>query len=364
VIEPIDQAVLEVVLAAAGVELVDLEIGGPAAIDALSVGDIEAQLTARGLQFPPSIARQAHAAILAGKHLLIMGAPGTGKTSFAEALAEAARSVAATSGYLQTTGSSDWTPSDTVGTYRMNLDQELEFVPGQILQAIDDDAWVILDELNRADVDRAIGPLFTVLSGQSTVLRFEVRTEEGEWQKVAIVPEGVAAPPGTRPYVVGSSWRLVATMNTRDRDVLFEISQALLRRLAVLELPVPPRADHIDLLAVFATGDDELDERVARLVDIPGVPLGPAITIDCARYVQERHTQAAASGEPLPAALGFTEAVHLFVEPQLVALPGEVRETAAQYLSWAATAGAGAVWEEAAVQPAEGFVPEAVDQQA
>jgi MoxR-like ATPase len=363
VIEPIDQAVLEQVLDAAGLALVDLEAGGPAAIDALSVADIEAQLTARNLKLPPGIARQAHAAILAGKHLLVMGAPGTGKTSFAEALAEAARSVGATSGYLQTTGSSDWTPSDTVGTYRMNVDQQLEFVAGQILQAIDDDAWVILDELNRADIDRAIGPLFTVLSGQSTVLRFEVRTEDGEWQKVAVVPEGVAAPPGTRPYVVGSSWRLVATMNTRDRDVLFEISQALLRRLAVLELPVPARADHVELLAAFATGDDELDERMARLVDIPGVPLGPAITIDCARYAQERHTQALAAGEALPAGSAFTEAVALLVESQLVALPGEVRQTAAQYLHWAATAAPGAVWEEAAEAPEE-LAPAPADGQA
>ncbi len=120
---------IDAVVAAGGVDLVDLETGGPAAIDAMSVADIDNQLASRGLSLPGNLARMAHAAILAGKHLLILGAPGTGKTTFAEALAEAARSVGATSGFVQTTGSSDWTPSDTVGTYRMNRDQELEFVP-------------------------------------------------------------------------------------------------------------------------------------------------------------------------------------------------------------------------------------------
>ena len=58
-------------------------------------------------------------ALSSGKHSILQGPPGTGKSTLAEAPAEAARRVRAARGAVQLTGSSDWTPSDTVGTYRL-----------------------------------------------------------------------------------------------------------------------------------------------------------------------------------------------------------------------------------------------------
>lgn len=203
----------------------------------------------------------------------------------------------------------------------MQLDGSLAFGPGQMLQAIDANAWIVIDELNRADIDKAMGPLFTVLSGQPTLLRYEEQTSGGSGN-VAIVPSGMAAPIGSRPYIVQDSWRLIATMNTADLDLLFEMSQAFLRRFAQIEVKPPTSADHVALLAQFATGDGVLDNLIQELARLANSPLGPAITLDAARYAAARRSADVA----LSAQTIFNESLDLFVVPQLGHLPPATRE--------------------------------------
>ena len=54
----------------------------------------------------------------------------------------------------------------------------------------------------RADIDKAIGQLFTVLSGQSVVLPFVEDTDEGELN-ISIVPDGQRVPSNTEAHGVG-----------------------------------------------------------------------------------------------------------------------------------------------------------------
>ncbi len=145
----------------------------PVPFTALSVGAVKAEIRARDLVFPDGLATRVVAALRSGKHLMFTGAPGTGKTSLALAVAAAASRAELCNEPMLTTGTADWTSADTVGAYRLTQAQELQFHPGHVVVAIEDERWLVIDELNRADIDKAIGQLFTALSGQAVVLPFD-----------------------------------------------------------------------------------------------------------------------------------------------------------------------------------------------
>lgn len=310
------QEKFESALKAAGVSLETNGVSALRPITELDVAHVTAVTRAHGLAFDEiKVLRRVVAALHAGKHLILQGAPGTGKTTLATALADAAYQRSINRGYVQVTGSSDWTPSDTVGTYRLNRGKELEFARGHVLDAIANGQWLILDELNRADIDRAMGPLFSVLSGHPTELRYEEEGDHGRSERVAIVPEGKGLA-GHRNYEVHPNWRIVATMNTKDLDLLFEVSQAFLRRFAIISVPCPSVPDHRDLLRAHPTGDKATDSMVLALTTLPDLELGPAITIDAARYVQH-HVKMVTSGARPSASDLADEVFEIFVRPQL-----------------------------------------------
>jgi MoxR-like ATPase len=329
---PISHELFDSVTSAAGVDLDHVAAASADPIDAITLDLLSAQVQSRGLRFDGSTTlREVLVAVRSGKHVLLQGPPGTGKTTLAEALAEAAQAAKVTSGSVQLTGSSDWTPSDTVGSYRQDRNKDLVFVKGQILDAIANDHWVIIDELNRADIDRAMGPLFSVLSGQSTTIRFE-EERNGEFRRVAIVPFGNPID-GHANYEVSSGWRIIATMNTKDLDLLYEVSQAFLRRFAIIDVPCPDRSAHEELLGAHATGDVAVDSVVRRLASLPDFELGPAITLDAARYVSAQwHLDQ--SARPAPSVIA-DQVFRIFVRPQLSGLEQRKQDAIRKYLGQA-----------------------------
>lgn len=248
---------------------------------------IRAAAAERGLRLSDEIYANTFSAIEGGKHLIFTGPPGTGKTTLAEAVGEAAKQAGRCDGYVLTTATADWTTYETIGGLRPSRNGGLVFEEGHFLDSIRSQQWLIIDELNRSNIDRAFGQLFTVLSGQAVVLPYQ---REGAEVRLALVPEAAKSPPeGFEALMIPKQWRVLATINVFDKSLLFELSYALMRRFAFIEVPSPPRAV-FDELIDNAVGDDEESGVLAkRFLDLRELKdLGPALFIDLGRYLKAR----------------------------------------------------------------------------
>jgi hypothetical protein len=192
--------------------------------------------------------------------------------------AEVAQRAMLCAGYLPTTATTEWTTYETIGGLQPTA-EGLIFRPGLFIDAIETGRWLVIDELNRSNFDRAFGQLFTVLSGQPVVLPFK---RKGTPQPLSIVPAGVDPPPHTDVIRLPSKWRIVATMNVFDKNLLFEMSYALMRRFAFIEVGAPDDDAYRRLLS----GPGEI---VAQLLGLRKfTDLGPAVYIDASRYAARR----------------------------------------------------------------------------
>ncbi|MBN2002731.1 MAG: CHAT domain-containing protein [Anaerolineae bacterium] len=305
----------------------------------IAADGLEAYVRLNGkLDLPSGTYAQVASALNSGKHIILIGPPGNGKTCLAHQICAYAKAQHLSTDTFFTTATADWTTFDTVGGYIPTAQQTLEFRPGVFLKAICAGQWLVIDEINRAEIDKAFGELFTVLSGQQVDLSYMVgkhqvrvlpplESDSGDW-----VPQ-VAREDGC-DYVVHPHWRIVGTMNVYDKSYLFQMSFAFMRRFAFIDVDLPDHDAFMRLCDKWIGGcplaeapDSEitdLQEKLKTLLQADSVlmrlrALGPAIVKDMIHYVGDRYKHK--NDSKLPDLLG--EAFLLYAVPQLDGLDHE-----------------------------------------
>jgi len=98
--------------------------------------------------------------------------------------------------------------------------------------------WLSIDELSRADIDKAVGPLYTALSGQKASQRkINLWFEDAPERSHVTLPE---------------RFRLLGTLNDVDTAFVSQLSQGLQRRFEWVRVGVPEEAQTTEELTQVA----------------------------------------------------------------------------------------------------------------
>ena len=210
------------------------------------VGKIKAAVDEAGLYFDDEDMLKEIATGLIRGNIILQGPPGTGKTTLAAIICNVFNVK-----HDVITAVSDWTTYDTIGGLQPSVDEEGNEIitgkNGRIVESIikccntilnkekydgeEQASWLVVDELNRSEIDKVFGDLFTVFGSDDVDKRkMPLWFENDENKKMLYVPR---------------RYRIIGLMNNFDKNFVFDLSHGLARRFTIVSV-LPPKEDMMD----------------------------------------------------------------------------------------------------------------------
>ncbi len=207
------------------------------------VSKLENAVEDAGLFFDDGDLLKEIAAGLIKGNVILQGPPGTGKTTLAAIICDVFNVK-----YDVITAVSDWTTYDTIGGLQPSVDDEGNEIivgkNGRIVESIinccntvlekehhdgeKQASWLVVDELNRCEIDKVFGDLFTVFGSDDLDKRkLPLWFENDKNKQILYVPR---------------RFRIIGLMNNVDKNYVFDLSRGLARRFTIVNV-LPPGQD-------------------------------------------------------------------------------------------------------------------------